>query len=361
MKKLVAALIVLNALAWSFALIPRVESTGSLSIPNTISAQPGGNLAASLLDANWTAIRDYVNNREVAIGVLAARPVAGTAGRWYLASDTNGGTLYADSGAAWTQAGAGVSQGTGLYGVRGLIAGTTSLTVVNASATQVQLRSPSDGSIVIRTTDATASLANNTLTAGPTANGRDQVAQFPASSWVHVYYIWNGTTLATLSSACAPSDVNGACAASSGPTLPTGYTHWAYIGPYRYNASSQYLLAEQRCGDLYYRASQTVVNNGTATAETAVSAASVSAPNASVIHLVHKYDNTGAGGSNSTLRLFTGLDHYILSTTATQQVFHVVRDLPNLNNNAFFYVNSSGAATGTSFYVLGFHVPNGGC
>lgn len=36
-------------------------------------------------------------------GTLAARPAASLAGRLYLATDTNGGTLYRDDGAAWTQ------------------------------------------------------------------------------------------------------------------------------------------------------------------------------------------------------------------------------------------------------------------
>src|SRR5207245_9790319 len=96
-KKLIAVLIVLNALAWSFALIPRGESTGSLSIPNTISAQPAGNLAASLLDANWTAGKDYINNRQVTIGTFAARPAPQYDGRYYLATDVDLGTFYVDT------------------------------------------------------------------------------------------------------------------------------------------------------------------------------------------------------------------------------------------------------------------------
>lgn len=38
-------------------------------------------------------------------GTLAARPAAATAGRLYFATDDNGGTLYRDTGAAWTQIG----------------------------------------------------------------------------------------------------------------------------------------------------------------------------------------------------------------------------------------------------------------
>src|SRR3990167_5325176 len=73
---------------------------GSLTIPNVIAAQAGPTLAASLLDADWNAIRDYINNREITQDTLANRPVAGVAGRFYFATDT--ANLYADTGAAWT-------------------------------------------------------------------------------------------------------------------------------------------------------------------------------------------------------------------------------------------------------------------
>jgi hypothetical protein len=54
---------------------------------------------------------------------------------------------------------------------------------------------------------------------GSEANKRDQASAFSDPSFIHFYWIWNGTTLATLSSATAPT---------TGPTLPSGYTHWAY-------------------------------------------------------------------------------------------------------------------------------------
>lgn len=58
----------------------------------------------------------------------------------------------------------------------------------------------------------------NIATAGPVANGRDQAAAFADNSFVYIYWIWNGTTIATLASATGPVP---------GPTLPSGYTHYA--------------------------------------------------------------------------------------------------------------------------------------
>src|SRR6266850_5956008 len=74
---------------------------GSLVIPNVIANEPGPTAQVSKLDANWTAGADYINKREISFGTFAARPAAGTSGRWYFATDT--GVLYADTGAAWTQ------------------------------------------------------------------------------------------------------------------------------------------------------------------------------------------------------------------------------------------------------------------
>lgn len=67
---------------------------------------------------------------------------------------------------------------------------------------------------------ANGNVTNNISTAGPAANGRDQAGAFSNSSYIHFYWIYNGTTLATISSAVGPA---------TGPTLPGGYTYWCYI------------------------------------------------------------------------------------------------------------------------------------
>lgn len=82
--------------------------SGTLNVPNDFAAL-SGNVAASKIDDDFSTVETYVNAREVTVGLVAARPAAGTAGRWYLATDVNGGTLYADNGTSWTQAGAGVT------------------------------------------------------------------------------------------------------------------------------------------------------------------------------------------------------------------------------------------------------------
>lgn len=76
---------------------------GSATVPNILALLAGGNQPVSLIDDDFTAILNYINGREITTGLLAARPVAGTSGRLFFATDDNGGTLYLDTGAAWVQ------------------------------------------------------------------------------------------------------------------------------------------------------------------------------------------------------------------------------------------------------------------
>jgi len=92
---------------------------------------------------------------------------------------------------------------------------TTRYTLSNVDA--VTLYNPSTGDSILRINPGAMTV--NALTAGPAANGRDQAAAFTNPSWVHLYYIWDGATLALIASTTAPP---------TGPALPTGYTHWAY-------------------------------------------------------------------------------------------------------------------------------------
>jgi hypothetical protein len=73
---------------------------GSASVPNTFATQ-SGNVPASQLDADWTALVNYINAREIGFGPLASRPAAGTHGSYWFATDAL--TLYGDNGSAWIQ------------------------------------------------------------------------------------------------------------------------------------------------------------------------------------------------------------------------------------------------------------------
>jgi hypothetical protein len=81
--------------------------SGTLAIPKDFTTEATDSIGNFM--ANWFAIRDYINPRELTVGLLANRPAAGNNGASYLATDVTGGTLYLDNGSVWTPAAAGVS------------------------------------------------------------------------------------------------------------------------------------------------------------------------------------------------------------------------------------------------------------
>ena len=194
-----------------------------------------------------------------------------------------------------------------------------------------------------------AALTNNTSTAGSTANGRDQAGAFSAGSWVHFYWIWNGTTLATLSSATAPP---------TGPTLPTGYTHWSYGGAVRFNGSSNLIPTRIVGNAAYYHARQSALTGGTATTETAVSLTALVPPNA--LESIVFMGNARSAGPDLTIRYITTLDFLFSGAIVAIDVdsnmqFHI----PNVSQQ-IFYLWSGAPSNGIDIDIQGYVLPNGG-
>lgn len=368
-RHLVWALIVLALI------VPRVAfSTGTLTIPNTIAAQSGPTLAASLLDTNWTTIASYVNAREVTINTLAARPAAGTAGRWYFASDDNQGTLYIDTGAAWTQVASAVGSGRGTYAVRGLQGATATATnsQFNVTADLVTVRNPTSGATVSLT--ATTTLTNNIFTAGPAANGRDRAAAFSGTQWMHLYYIYDNSALATYASLCAPTDIVPGCSVLGGPTLPTGFSYWAYIGAVRLNASATITSQKIRGSYAAYDSAVGVLTSGTATTETAVSVVATLPPNAlRGLYNGNVTSGSTAGGSAAAqlcIRIQPGLDYgcpvarTLDFASAPTQAVSAQFSVPNVSQTFYYYLFETNPgnlnAVGANISVAGYWMPNGG-
>jgi hypothetical protein len=126
---------------------------------------------------------------------------------------------------AAARASIGVGPTTRTKGLIGNVNATTPLTKFDLSADEVVLVDVNGGTV--RRT-VTGTLTCDLGLAGSAANGRDQAAAFTANSHIRLFFIWNGTTLATIASTASHT---------TGPTLPTGYTHWTYAGSLRWNAS----------------------------------------------------------------------------------------------------------------------------
>ena len=174
-------------------------------------------------------------------------------------------TKYAEAAAAAAAAAVATVSAPRVLGLRAANNVSTPNTQFDIDCDAVVLRRSSDGATATRVFPG--SLTCNVSTAGPVANGRDQAGAFSSGTWVHFYYIWNGTTLATLASASAPS---------TGPTLPSGYTHTAYVGAVYFTANLASVFA--RGSTFFYSGGGLLlVNNTGLTAGATMSSLSLSA------------------------------------------------------------------------------------
>lgn len=206
-----------------------------------------------------------------------------------------------------------------------------------------------------------AAITNNVSTAGPAANGRDQAGAFSADSWIHFYWIWNGTTLATLSSAVAPP---------TGPTLPTGYTHWAYAGAVRFGAGSTLVKTRIKGSRAYYEARQQALNNGASAVEASVSVSSYVPPNALAMTLLAQASSGQAAGvtdSSVSLRHTSGsifaemLLYMSNGASDTEARDSITVEMPNVGQQFYYDWTLPGTNTGSlDVWVIGYKLPNGG-
>jgi hypothetical protein len=192
-------------------------------------------------------------------------------------------------------------------------------------------------------------------------NGRDQAGAIAASNWVHLYYLWNGTSLATRASLTAPP---------TGPALG-GYTHWCYAGAMRLDGSGNLLRTEIRGNTAYLNQLQTILTGGGDTVFTTVNVFGVVPPNALAgIYCVNAVMTVGGAGGLRRAELAlsthnTGLTHTRISLaqqidlgadTATANV-----QMPSTNTTAIYYKWTPDADTSVSANIdcCGYVLPNG--
>ncbi len=249
----------------------------------------------------------------------------------------------------------------GRYAVSGLVGNNNSgapNTQYDLAADAVCMMNPTNKMGVTRV--GTGTLTNNISTAGPAANGRDQAGAFTAATWIHFYFIWNGSATATLSSATAPP---------TGPTLPSGYTHWAYCGAVYFNGSSQLLAVRMRGQTCFYDTHQSFLStNSPATAETALGLSALLPPNAvnGLMHLAGS-ENASAGGGIThitKIRVVSGADFYSHqqnTNASTAAIINFSLMFPNISQQ-IFYLNTNNTNVATAqydAYLTGYTVPNG--
>lgn len=126
----------------------------------------------------------------------------------------------------------------------------SALVAINSSSGRLRITAP-------------GTLVCNIALAGPIPGGRDQAGAFGANQWVSIWAITNGTSTACLASLSSDQ--------ISGPTLPSGYTHFAYLTSVRANAVGDFLNIVTRGRTVFYKSQetiQTVTSAGTTTPST---------------------------------------------------------------------------------------------
>jgi len=275
-----------------------------------------------------------------------------------LSVGTNGSVLTADSAAAtglsWS-----ASVGAGYSSVGQVSSnGTDANNDLDMLADSIVLFDPVAGTSAVR--HAPSTVTNATDLTGPAVNGRDQAGAFTASTFIHFYWIWNGTILGSLSSAVAPT---------TGPTLPSGYDHWCYAGAVRYNGSSQLIPTRIMGNTAYYEVSQNVLTNGAATSETAISCSSFVPSNALSMLLAldgHGEDNTGSFAV-IFIRYITGSNFHSMpmrspDSASTDDFFgdSIQLHVPQVSTQIFYLWNAAHETRQLVVDVQGYIMPNGG-
>lgn len=255
-------------------------------------------------------------------------------------------------------AAANASRVQGLIGVTNASAPSTS---VDLRADYIVLKSATGAALPVVRTQATT-LTCNTATAGPVPNGRDQAAVFSISGWVRFYFIWNGTTLATIASLALPI---------TGPTLPTGYTHWAYATTILFTSGGTGLAQVVLRGDwVQYAFARTILSGGTAVVETALSTAAFVAPEAIFLQIYGVFRLSSPAGSAAegtmNFRVIAGAGESAQIFTRAQNINSTAvasgsAILPNVNQSLFYILawTTAISVTGNAF-IQGYSVPNGG-
>lgn len=232
-------------------------------------------------------------------------------------------------------------------------------------ARQVSMRNPANGSLITLRSPAVRTI--NILTAGPAINARDQAGALSNSSWVHFY--WIGKSDGSYNAIASSADE------STGPTLPTGYTHWAYAGACYMDSAGALRKTQFKGARAFYEIAIAALSAGAATAESTVNVSALVPPNAISYALVDKGSAALADGAGTVIclariRVVSGSDYWTpfnivltgLGASATSRGSGgACCELPNMSQQFLYqWAVTNGSAPSLSLDVVGYKMPNGG-
>lgn len=206
----------------------------------------------------------------------------------------------------------------------------------------------------------------NISAAGPVVNGRDQAGAFAASSQMHVFAIYNPAT-----------GVKGVIASTAGtlqggPTLPAGFTHWAYLTTLMLDGASQFYVTYLRGSRVYYQSEKDVAGAFNATVRTTLST-SAYLPGVASSFGVSGWGriNTGGLGHAGNCEFYVINAATIYTTVGrldregaagnTTSGTSITLELPNTGYSAYRWTASVGGFVPTGELFLNYYTcPNGG-
>jgi hypothetical protein len=203
---------------------------------------------------------------------------------------------------------------------------------------------------------------SNTQT-GSTPNGRDTSGAFGSDIWVYFYWIWDGTTLASLSSASYKT-MGGA-----GATLPAGYTHWCLAAFIRLTAYILPTTGYMRGNTFFYDRRKDVVLSDTSTSEVTRDLATFIPPECLWWHgelEMGILNNVPANAqARYNLRLISGYNYLrpIVNTNAPTLSNYVSYHfmLPNVDQEVItIWTDNAGKTITADIYLQSYTIPNGG-
>ena len=274
--------------------------------------------AATAADPSFTA------SGETNVGVIIAGKGTGN-----LKLQTNGSTRYQiDDKGAITQ-----------------ISRNENLKLAQTSVTQVTLTGAANCFLTLYDTNDRGIVLNFTANIVPAitasgVNGLDTGAE-AASTWYHIWAIYDGTTKALLFSTSATA-----------PTMPSGYTYKKYIGAVYNSAASNFVAFAQKGNLVVCPATDVVVGTDTTytnvslTAVVPTTASSVSGyiggsnGTAEITKFSFASDTTGLGEQNFRMDIVSvGTSHYIplapLALFTAQQIAYLVAGASTPNADLF--------------------------
>ena len=292
---------------------------------------------------------------------LVAAPATPVSGYWRFYKDVSDGHFKAKSNAGvvvdFESAVAASTQGT--YGVRGLVGQNNAispLTSFDIAADVWCVRNSANQVIVLH------SPGSKTVNIGAVgAGGRDQATAFSSGNWIYIYGIYNGAVSALLASLSTPP---------TGPTLPTGYTHWNFLTAIRLGSSG--LVSCQARGDwVSYDLPQNILTGGSSTTQSAVGISTVVPTKAMRFELLTTIRATSNDDQADTipsliLRLVSSGANYRTLIPRSDVGMNRVRAnntiiAPYVGSSVFYLLNDNATSNGSprvDLDVAGYQIPN---